>query len=302
MTAPQTSAPSAGPATETAPAPARKPRDDEMDVYGLTHPGKVRTENQDHFLICALRKQMVVQQTSLPSPESLMADSQRLALLMMVADGVGGGTKGEEASRAALEAVGQYVARSMRCYYAAGSTDEREFSDSLEDVAAQCHAELIRRGEENPDRRGMATTLTLYLGVWPRAFLLQVGDSRCYLLRDGELIQLTRDQTMAQELVDLGVLSRTEASTTRLAHTLSSSIGGRQTAPVVTRMDLAWGNVVLLCSDGLFRHVSDERIREHLRSMTSSKQVCEDLVQEALDGGGSDNITVIVRRAVMREE
>jgi protein phosphatase len=67
-------------------------------------------------------------------------------------------------------------------------------------------------------------------------------------------------------------------------------------------MDLAWGNVVLLCSDGLFRHVSDERIREHLRSMTSSKQVCEDLVQEALDGGGSDNITVIVRRAVMREE
>jgi protein phosphatase len=77
-------------ATQSAPpAPDRKPRDDEMDVCGLTHPGKVRTENQDHFLICALRKQMVVQQTSLPVPENLMGESQRLALLMMVADGVG---------------------------------------------------------------------------------------------------------------------------------------------------------------------------------------------------------------------
>jgi protein phosphatase len=294
MTAPQTSA---------APAdPARKPRDDEIDVYGLTHPGRVRKENQDHFLICALRKQMVVQQTSLPVPESLMAESQRLALLMMVADGVGGGAKGEEASRVALEAVSQYVTRSMRCYYAAGSADDHEFSEALEAAAGQCHAELLRRGQENAEYRGMATTLTLYLGVWPRAYLLQVGDSRCYLLRGAELTQITRDQTMAQELIDLGVLTRNDASATRLAHTLSSSIGGRQTAPVVSRMDLAWGNVVLLCSDGLTRHVSDDRIREHLRSMTSARQVCEDLVQEALDDGGSDNLTVIVRRAVAREE
>ena len=75
-------------------APNRKPRDDEMDVCGLTHPGRVRSENQDHFLICALRKQMVVQQTSIPAPDNLMGESQRLALLMMVADGVGGGAKG----------------------------------------------------------------------------------------------------------------------------------------------------------------------------------------------------------------
>jgi PPM family protein phosphatase len=294
MTAPQTTA---------APADAaRKPRDDEIDVYGLTHPGKVRKENQDHFLICALRKQMAVYQTSLPMPESLMAESQRLALLMMVADGVGGGAKGEEASRLALEALSQYVTRSMRCYYAAGSADDREFSEALEAAAGQCHGELLRRGEEDAEYRGMATTLTLYLGVWPRAYLLQVGDSRCYLLRDAELTQITRDQTMAQELIDLGVLTRNDASATKLAHTLSSSIGGRQTAPVVTRMDLAWGNVVLLCSDGLTRHVSDDRIRDHLRSMTSSQQVCEDLVREALDDGGSDNITVIVRRAVAREE
>jgi len=136
---------------------------------------------------------------------------------------------------------------------------------------------------------------------WPRAYLLQMGDSRCYLLRGGELTQITRDQTMAQELIDLGVLTRADASSSRLSHTLSSSIGGRQTAPVVTRIGLDWDTVVLLCSDGLSRHVPDERIRERLRSITSARQVCEDLVQDALDAGGQDNITVVVRRAVVKE-
>jgi serine/threonine protein phosphatase PrpC len=287
--------------TASPPGLDRRPRDDEIDVYGVTHPGKVRTENQDHFLICALRKQLVVRQTSLPEADHLMADSERLASLAMVADGVGGGTKGAEASRIALEAVAKYVSSSMRCYYAAGVADDREFSEALEEGALQCHSELVRRGEENSEDRGMATTLTLYLGVWPRAYLLQVGDSRCYLLRRGELTQITRDQTMAQELVDLGVLTRADASTSRLAHTLSSSIGGRQTAPIVTRFDMTWGNVLLLCSDGLTKHVSDERLRERLRSMTSAQQVCEALLQDALEGGGSDNITIIVGRALRSE-
>jgi protein phosphatase len=288
------------PTQTTAPpiAPERKPRDEEIDVYGLTHIGKVRRENQDHFLICALKKQMVVHLTSLPETDHLMAEPERLAFLMMVADGVGGGAKGAEASRMTLEAVTRYVTNSMRCYYAASSKDDREFSEALQEGALQCHGELVRQGEDDPQCRGMATTLTLYLGVWPRAYLLQVGDSRCYLLRQGELTQITRDQTMAQELIDLGVMTRAGASDTRLAHTLSSSIGGRETAPVVTRFDITWGNVVLLCSDGLTNHVSDERIRDRLRSMTSARQACEDLLEEALAGGGSDNITVIVGRAL----
>ena len=287
----------------TAPAAAveRKPRDEEIDVYGITHPGKVRSENQDHFLICALRKQVLIRLTSLPEADRLMADPERLAFLAMVADGVGGGAKGGEASRIALEAVTQYVTHSMESYYAAGSRDDREFIDALEEGALQCHAELVRRGQEDPDYRGMATTLTLYLGVWPRAYLLQVGDSRCYLLRGGELTQITRDQTIAQELVDLGVLTRTDAFETRLAHALSSSLGGRQTAPVITRFDMNWSTVVLLCSDGLTKHVSDEQIRERLRSMTSARQACEDLLEDALEGGGSDNITIIVGRPLLGE-
>jgi serine/threonine protein phosphatase PrpC len=282
-------------------AVGRKPFDDEIDVYGLTHPGRVRPDNQDHFLICALRKQMVVHRTSLPETEHLMAGPERLAFLAMVADGVGGGAKGEEASRIVLEAVTQYVSGTMRSYYAAGSADDVEFYEALQEGALQCHAELLRRGEEDPEYRGMATTLTLFLGVWPRAYLLQVGDSRCYVYRNGELNQITRDQTMAQELIDLGVLTRADAAATRYARTLSSSLGGRQTDPVVTRFDMNWGTVVLLCSDGLTAHVSDQRIREALHSMTSAKQVCEDLLREALEGGGTDNITIIVGRALPRE-
>ncbi len=286
--------------TATLAGPQRKPYDQEIDVYGLTHPGKVRKENQDHFLICALKKQLVVRQTSLPELHSVSPEPERLAFLMMVADGVGGGVKGEAASRTAVEAVTQYFEHTMRCYYAARA-DDREFYEALKEGALLTHVELLRRGEIDPAYRGMATTLTLYLGVWPRAYLLQVGDSRCYLLENGELSQITRDQTMAQELVDLGVMSQGEASNTRLAHTLSSSIGGRQTAPVVTRLDAKWGNVALLCSDGLTNHVSDERIRDRLRSMTSAQQVCEDLLEEALAGGGTDNITLIVGRAVAQE-
>jgi serine/threonine protein phosphatase PrpC len=287
--------------TAVSAAPDRKPRDDEIDVCGLTHPGRVRTDNQDHFLVCSLRKQMVVQHTSLTEADQLLAGSERVALLMMVADGVGGGNKGEVASRSALEAVSRYVSRSMHCYYASGSAGDQEFSEALQEGASRSHAELVRRGEEEPEFRGMATTLTLYLGHWPHAHLLQVGDSRCYLLRGDELTQITRDQTMAQELIDLGVMTPADASGSRLQHTLSSSIGGRQTAPAVTQFELTWDTVVLLCSDGLTRHVSDDLIRDRLRSMTSAKQVCEDLVQDALEGGGSDNITVVVRRAVASE-
>jgi len=290
------------PATDasTAPAvPARKPREDEIDVHGVTHPGKVRRENQDHFLLCSLRRQLVVRASSIPDADDL-AESERLASLAMVADGVGGAARGETASRVALRGVTRYITRSMRCYYGAWE-DDQELYDALQQGARQCHGELLRRGEEDPDYSGMATTLTLYLGVWPRAYLLQVGDSRCYLLRDGELTQITRDQTMAQEMMDLGIMKAEQVAGTRLEHTLTSSIGGSQTQPKVTHFDMTWGHVLLLCSDGLTRHVSDDRIRDVLRSMTSARQACETLLQDALDGGGSDNITVVVGRAMQRD-
>ena len=282
-------------------APDRKPRDDEIDVYGLTHPGKVRRTNQDHFLIGSLKKHLQVLLTSLPSVNVVPKDAERLAFLAMVADGVGGTAGGEEASRLAVEAITQYVAYATHCYYAADPSDATTFTQELEAAALQVHNDILRQRADDPGLERMATTLTLWIGVWPRAYLLQVGDSRCYLLRDGRLVQLSRDQTLAQDLVDRGVFRRSEAVRTPLANVLSSALGGPESAPVVTAMQQEWDNVGLLCSDGLTKHVPDERIRERLRSMTSARSACEALLQDALDAGGTDNITVLVGRTVRKD-
>jgi serine/threonine protein phosphatase PrpC len=282
--------------TKETPAFGGKPSDADIDVYGVTHPGKVRPNNQDHFLIGSLRKQMEIQLTSLPTIETLVGRRERLAFLAMVADGVGGGPKGEEASRLAVERVTQYVSRTMRCYYTADPTDEVAFSRSLMEAAMLSHMDIADEVSRDPSRRGMATTLTLWISTWPRAYLLQVGDSRCYLLRQGELRQISRDQTMAQDLVDQGIMTRTEAYQTRWANVLASAIGGSEAAPVVTRLDPMWNDVGLLCSDGLTKHVPDARIRDRLLSSSSSKQACEALLEDALDAGGTDNITIVVGR------
>ena len=287
------------PHTAAAPAPTHGKSASELDVFGLTHPGKVRSVNQDHFLIASLDKRIQVHATRLPTLDELPLEGERLAFLVMVADGVGGGTKGEIASRLTLARATQYVAHSMDCYYSSGASEE-SFTEALHEAAMQSHAKVVAEAEANPDQRGMATTLTLWIGVGPWAYLLQVGDSRYYVFHDGELTQVTRDQTMAQALVDEGALSRTHAFRTRWAHVLSSSIGGTQTAPVVTRVRAGRGKVHLMCSDGLTKHVSDERIAERLAAMTSAKQACHALLNDALDDGGTDNITIIVGRGVRR--
>jgi protein phosphatase len=148
----------------------------------------------------------------------------------------------------------------------------------------------------------MATTLTLWLGVWPNAYLLQVGDSRCYSYRKGDLVQISRDQTMAEEFVEQGVFSRDDAAFKRWANVLSSAIGGPQAAPTVTKVPQSWDSVGMMCSDGLTRHVSDERIKEVLGSIHSAKEGCEILLQDALDAGGEDNITVLIGRTIPHEE
>jgi protein phosphatase len=279
----------------------RKPRDDEIDSYGLTHPGLVRPSNQDHFLIGQLRQRFHVKQSSLPEFAELPVAEERIASLMMVADGVGGGQKGEMASRLALEELTQYITESVRCYYSADSGDS-DFTRALEAGAIKSHHAVVERGASDPDSRGMATTLTLWIGVWPWCYLLQVGDSRYYQYRDGKLVQISRDQTMAQELLDSGVYARSiAAGNSPLSNMLSSSIGGHQTAPVVKRLPNSWSTTHILCSDGLTKHVPDARIAERLSEMESARQVCEDLLQDALDGGGTDNITITVGRVIARE-
>lgn len=281
------------------PSIGRRPHDDELDVYGLTHPGKVRPNNEDHFLICSLQRKIEIYHTSLPDPNAL-THGERLAFLALVADGVGGSRAGEEASRLALEHVARYVSQSMDCYYTTDAEDDSNFIRDLEEAALKVHAELAVESATNPALKGMATTLTLWIGVWPNAYLLQVGDSRCYLLRDGNLIQISRDQTMAEEFVKQGVFNRGDPAFKKWTNVLSSAIGGPEAAPMVTKVPQSWKNVGLMCSDGLTRHVSDDRIRERLLAMNSAKEACENLLQDALDAGGEDNITIVIGRSIPR--
>lgn len=157
----------------------RKPTDDELDVYGLRHPGKGRKTNQDHLLIGSLRKQVLVHLTSLPDLAQLPVVAERLAFPAMVAAGAGGSAAGETASRLAVAAVTRYVASGMQCYYAAAGQEDAASNAAPPDAAMKCHDELLAMGQEQPELAGMATTLTLWLGLWRRAYLLQVGDSRC---------------------------------------------------------------------------------------------------------------------------
>ncbi len=278
----------------------RKPRDDEIDVFGLTHQGKVRKDNQDQFMLATVHKRFSVLQTSLPDGTPLPLADERVAFLAMVADGVGGGFGGQKASATALEVVTEYVTSSSACFLHADSS-EQEFIHTLQEAALRSHDAVRARAMIEAEGRAMATTLTLYMGVWPYYYLLQVGDSRYYLYREGALTQVSRDQTIAQELVDKGVLTRAVAERSRLADVLSSAIGADEAAPVVTRLKSEWGLVHLLCTDGLTKHVSDERIAEVLGSMTSAKQAAETLLQEALADGGTDNITIIIGRPQRRD-
>jgi protein phosphatase len=219
----------------------------------------------------------------------------------MVADGVGGRGAGEAASRRTITAVTRYVSESIGAYYTADSTDHAAFTGALHAAALRVHEDLLEAGELDPSQAGMATTLTLWIGVWPHIYLLQVGDSRHYAFRDGQLFQESRDQTIGQVLVDKGVLTDSQAHRLSVGSVLSSTLGGSESEPAVKRLDSGWGHVHMLCSDGLTKHVSDERIRERLASMTSARQGCEALLQDALDDGGSDNITIVIGRAIRKD-
>jgi serine/threonine protein phosphatase PrpC len=282
------------------PDPRRKPTDAEVEVHGLTHPGRVRPDNQDHFLIGSIHKRIQLHATSLDAKQREFFGDERLAAIAMVADGVGGGQFGGEASATALETAMEFLSDSSACYYS-GDPTQVDFVDTLQAAAMKAHEAILLRRAADGIHGTMATTLTLFMGVWPTYYILQLGDSRYYLWRQGVLTQLTRDQTMAQDLVDSGVLTRAAAVKTQFANVLSSALGADTAAPVVTRLESDWHNVHLLCSDGLTKHVTDERIGAVLGTMTSCKQAAEQLLQDALDGGGSDNVTIIVGRTVPKE-
>ena len=140
----------------------------------------------------------------------------------------------------------------------------------------------------------MATTLTVCIAVWPWAYVVQVGDSRAYIYTGGKLKQITRDQTVGQALVDQGAIAADKLETSPLKHVLASAIGSDEALPEVTRFNIGEkGSLILLCSDGLNKHVSDDEIASAMSTMTSSTQLATQLLDLCLERGGEDNITIL---------
>jgi protein phosphatase len=267
-----------------------------VDCFGLTDQGKVRRKNDDHFLIASLHKLMRVHLTSLPDPDAMPLVSESRGFLFMVADGVGGRPHGDLASGTALRYIAQYVTHLMDLYNRLDPERETQFLAELEKSVQRSHEVLVAETERAGEGRGGATTLTMVAAVWPRAYLVQVGDSRCYRLRDGTLERMSQDQTMAQALVEQGALSPSDAEHSPLRNLLASALGGNEARPMTAATDIRWDDVMLMCTDGLTKHVPETEIESELRATTSAEASCRRLVDLALERGGTDNVTVLVSR------
>jgi protein phosphatase len=266
-----------------------------IDAFGLTDRGRRRDNNEDHFLIAAISKSVDIRGTSLSSDSTARRFGTATAQLFAVADGVGGRPEGDLASERTVSAVLAFVGRAAACFHGLDVTREHELFGKLEETILGVHEQLQREyagaGGQVP-----ATTLTLVLLVWPRAYLVHVGDSRAYARRRGRLQRLTQDQTYGEYMVALGAWPEESLAKTTTARTLSSAVGGSEVTPVIGLVDLEPGDSLLLCTDGLTVHLGDERIAAVLDGSESAEATCRRLIEEALEAGGKDNVTAIVVR------
>jgi PPM family protein phosphatase len=264
-----------------------------VSSFGLTDPGKVRTTNEDQYLIAALVKALQVQSTSLPR-QGLRHSSDR-SYLFMVADGMGGHAGGEEASALAIDSVESFVLESFKWFSGLKGAEQDRVLEEFKSALSQANAQVFSVAAQRPELRGMGTTLTLD-SLNDDLFVAHVGDSRCYLFRGGQLVRLTRDHTLVEELVRRGVLTAAEAANHRSRHVITNAVGGAaaNVKVEVHKVSLEAADVVLLCSDGLTNMVSDEAISRLLRDEPDPERASRRLVASANAAGGKDHITVIV--------
>jgi protein phosphatase len=275
-------------------ADQRAPTEADVRLYAMTHPGRVRPNNEDNFIVCSFHKEIDVHFTSLPDTSRLVEGGEPLGFLAAVADGVGGAAAGEVASRESLETLARYAKTFIQTYLADEPGRDTTFLEQLRASLQASHERVLQ--EARQDRQGMATTLTMLMTRWPVAYVVQVGDSRCYVMRGGELFQISKDQTFAQQMVDAGA-DDTPSIRATWGNLLTSSMGGPVMKPDIGRVELMWHDIVLLCSDGLTAHVKDPQIQQILADARSARDACVALIDAALEGGGSDNITVVVAAA-----
>jgi protein phosphatase len=270
-----------------------------LECFGLTDRGKVRRLNEDQFLIADLVKSMKVIQSSLPTDDHDERFGIHHGKLLVVADGMGGVAGGEVASGLAVETVLDYVLNAMPWFFRVKDNGQEELESELRTALEECQRRVAATAAETRMRR-MGTTLTMAYLLWPRVTVVHAGDSRCYLFRNGRGHRITRDHTVAQQMVDRGIMSAEEAGVSRWNHALWNCIGGGsdEIEPDVYQAALEPGDTLLLCTDGLSKYMDEADILRHLSDHTSAEDAARALVAAANEAGGDDNVTVIVAQMV----
>jgi protein phosphatase len=269
----------------------QRPKIAEVDMFGITHPGRVRRTNADHFLAASLHRTLRVHCTSLGGGIGPQ-ESESRGILLLVADGVGGLAEAAEGSARVVTTVAQHLLHATELCSQMVATNEKDAIANLREAVAAAHRVLLTSTDD--EGKTSASTLTMFASFWPRAFVVHVGDSRAYRYRDGVLESLTTDQTFAQMMVESGALTPASAEASHLKHVLWSALGSQEVVPEVSVTDVTRRGVVMLCTDGLTTYVKDEEIKTYLANCRSAEETCNQLLNLALERGGQDNVTVVI--------
>lgn len=264
--------------------------------FGVTDPGRVRTSNEDQFLIAELTKAMRVWQTSLPEPNARFGDER--GHLFLVADGMGGHMAGERASALAVLAIEQFTLNTFKWFFDTNAPDAQRVLAQFQTALRQADASIVEKAAEDPALRGMGTTLTMAYQLDAQLCVVHVGDSRAYLYRNDLLHQLTKDHTMVADMLRAGAIRPEDVEGHRLRHVVTNVVGGHEPGLFVEAhaVELHAGDILLLCSDGLTEMVSNETIAVTLSAVSEPDAACKRLLDEANKAGGRDNITIVVAR------
>jgi protein phosphatase len=267
------------------------------DFGAVSHAGKVRSKNEDHFLVFRLRRDREALLTNIPT-DQLPEHTGEAGYSMIVADGMGGMAAGEVASRLAITTALKLVHKSPKWGFKIDQKEARELFARINCYVREIDLTLTERGEADPRLFGMGTTLTAAFSTGIDLFVIHLGDSRAYLYRNGELQRLTRDHTVAQAMADAGYIAPEDVHRHVRRNTLTNYLGSRHGK---VKADLRWlrladGDRLLLCTDGLTEMVDDRSIDRILHERDRPGDAAQALLGEALERGGKDNVTVIVAR------
>jgi protein phosphatase len=267
------------------------------DVAALSHQGKVRKNNEDHYLVVRYGRALRSLLTNLP--EGAVPDHfEEVGYGMVVADGMGGAASGEVASRLAITTLVGLLLDTPDWIMKSGEAELERVKQRLADRYRRIAEVLSAEAKQRPRLAGMGTTMTLAGNVGNHLVVAHVGDSRAYLVRRGILHQLTKDHTLVQAMVEFGFVRPEDARSHRLRHVLTRSLGDTEERfeAEVNGLPLEDHDQVLLCTDGLTEMVDQATIATVLRDSPSATQACQSLMQRALDNGGKDNVTVALIR------